>query len=149
MPAGFTTGWFENFDQQQDLRIVVERQQKHGAVHDLPFLILIAVHRLNQQPQLEPGVFGIPILVCREATSLPLELAKANGWSQQSITAALNIGILERLDEIHALMEKRFADDETKKFVNGILDKILKEDQRLQEKRNEIAAEPAGVKRDA
>lgn len=40
-----------------------------------------------------------------------IELAKANGWSQQSITAALNIGILERLDEIHALMEKGFAED--------------------------------------
>lgn len=45
-------------------------------------------------------------------------------------------------------LAKRFADDETKKFVNGILDKILKEDQRLQEKRTEIAVEPAGVKRD-
>ena len=46
-------------------------------------------------------------------------------------------------------LAKRFADDETKKFVNGILDKILKDDPRLQEKRTEIAAEPAGVKREA
>ena len=46
-------------------------------------------------------------------------------------------------------LAKRFADDETKKFVNGILDKILKDGPRLQEKRTEIAAEPAGVKREA
>lgn len=36
-------------------------------------------------------------------------------------------------------LAKRFADDETKKFVNGILDKVLKEDARLQEKRAELA----------
>jgi len=45
-------------------------------------------------------------------------------------------------------LAKRFADDETKKYVNGILDKILKDDPRLQEKRTEIAAEPAGAKRE-
>jgi N utilization substance protein B len=36
-------------------------------------------------------------------------------------------------------LAKRFADDETKKFVNGILDKVLKEDARLQAKRAELA----------
>jgi N utilization substance protein B len=46
-------------------------------------------------------------------------------------------------------LAKRFADDETKKFVNGILDKILKDDPRLQEKRADVASEPAGAKREA
>ena len=36
-------------------------------------------------------------------------------------------------------LAKRFADDETKKFVNGILDKVLKEDVRLQEKLADLA----------
>jgi N utilization substance protein B len=40
-------------------------------------------------------------------------------------------------------LAKRFADDETKKFVNGILDKILKADGRLQEKRADMASEDA------
>jgi N utilization substance protein B len=40
-------------------------------------------------------------------------------------------------------LAKRFADDETKKFVNGVLDKILKEDSRLKEKRAEMALEDA------
>lgn len=46
-------------------------------------------------------------------------------------------------------LAKRFADDETKKFVNGILDKVLKDDPRLQEKRADVASEPAGAKREA
>ncbi|HEV8540576.1 MAG TPA: transcription antitermination factor NusB [Nitrospiraceae bacterium] len=40
-------------------------------------------------------------------------------------------------------LAKRFADEDTKKFVNGVLDKILKEDGRLQEKRAEMASEDA------
>ena len=40
-------------------------------------------------------------------------------------------------------LAKRFADDETKKFVNGVLDKILREDVRLKEKRNDMAADHA------
>jgi len=46
-------------------------------------------------------------------------------------------------------LAKQFADDETKRFVNGILDKVLKDDPRLADKRAEMAAEPAGAKRDA
>lgn len=41
-------------------------------------------------------------------------------------------------------LAKRFADDETKKFVNGILDGILKEEPRLGMKRAELAADAAG-----
>jgi N utilization substance protein B len=41
-------------------------------------------------------------------------------------------------------LAKRFADDETKGFVNGVLDKILKEEPRLQDKRAEMAAAAAG-----
>ncbi|MGH7262288.1 MAG: transcription antitermination factor NusB, partial [Nitrospiraceae bacterium] len=36
-------------------------------------------------------------------------------------------------------LAKQFADDEAKRFVNGILDKVLKDDPRLQEKRAELA----------
>lgn len=36
-------------------------------------------------------------------------------------------------------LAKRFADDETKKFVNGILDQVLKSDPRLEDKRVEGA----------
>jgi N utilization substance protein B len=43
-------------------------------------------------------------------------------------------------------LAKRFADDEAKKFVNGILDQVLKSDPRLREKRAEVAE---GVKREA
>ena len=35
-------------------------------------------------------------------------------------------------------LAKRFADDEAQRFVNGILDHILRDDQRLNEKRNQI-----------
>jgi N utilization substance protein B len=36
-------------------------------------------------------------------------------------------------------LAKRFADDETKRFVNGVLDQILKQDSRLETKRAEFA----------
>ena len=42
-------------------------------------------------------------------------------------------------------LAKKFADDEGKKFVNGVLDRILRDEARLAEKR----AEAEGVKRDA
>lgn len=35
-------------------------------------------------------------------------------------------------------LAKQFADDETKRFVNGILDKVLKDDPRLDSKRAEL-----------
>jgi N utilization substance protein B len=38
-------------------------------------------------------------------------------------------------------LAKAFADDETKRFVNGILDHVLKEDPRLEGKRAEMALE--------
>lgn len=41
-------------------------------------------------------------------------------------------------------LAKSFADDETKRFVNGILDNILKGDPRLEAKRLEMAAEASG-----
>ncbi len=44
-------------------------------------------------------------------------------------------------------LAKRFADDEAKKFVNGILDQVLKSDPRLEDKRVDGLA--AGVKRGA
>ncbi len=43
-------------------------------------------------------------------------------------------------------LAKRFADDETKRFVNGILDQVLKHDPRLEDKRVEAAG---AVKREA
>lgn len=43
-------------------------------------------------------------------------------------------------------LAKRFADDETKRFVNGILDQVLKHDPRLEDKRAEAAT---AVKREA
>lgn len=44
-------------------------------------------------------------------------------------------------------LAKRFADDEAKKFVNGVLDRVFKSDPRLEAKRAEALAEP--VKREA
>jgi N utilization substance protein B len=46
-------------------------------------------------------------------------------------------------------LAKRFADDETKGFVNGILDSILKKEPRLQDKRAELEREALGVKHEA
>lgn len=46
-------------------------------------------------------------------------------------------------------LAKEFADDETKGFVNGILDHVLKEDPRLEAKRAELAADLAGERREA
>ncbi len=43
-------------------------------------------------------------------------------------------------------LSKRFADDEAQRFVNGILDHILRDDQRLAEKRNQIRMLPAQPK---
>ncbi len=45
-------------------------------------------------------------------------------------------------------LAKSFADDEATRFVNGILDTVLKEDARLEAKRAEMAAEAEGVKRE-
>ena len=43
-------------------------------------------------------------------------------------------------------LAKRFADDESKRFVNGILDQVLKEDPRLEAKRREmVPVDPRGV----
>lgn len=36
-------------------------------------------------------------------------------------------------------LAKRFADDETKRFVNGVLDQVLKKENRLEAKRKETA----------
>jgi N utilization substance protein B len=36
-------------------------------------------------------------------------------------------------------LAKRFADDETRRFVNGVLDQVLKTDARLKAKREELA----------
>jgi N utilization substance protein B len=41
-------------------------------------------------------------------------------------------------------LAKQFADDEAKRFVNGILDKVLKDDPRLADKRAELGAEAPG-----
>lgn len=41
-------------------------------------------------------------------------------------------------------LAKDFADEDTKRFVNGILDQVLKDDPRLETKRAELAAEAAG-----
>ncbi|TAJ22801.1 MAG: transcription antitermination factor NusB [Nitrospirae bacterium] len=46
-------------------------------------------------------------------------------------------------------LAKRFADEETKKFVNGILDQVLKSDPRLEVKRVELDRDTAVVKREA
>src|ERR1051325_9431256 len=72
-------GWTENFDQKQNLRIVVVRQDEDGGVFNLPRLVLIAMHRLRKQAQFEAGIVGIPELVRRKATGLLLELAQTNG----------------------------------------------------------------------
>ncbi len=46
-------------------------------------------------------------------------------------------------------LAKAFADDEAKRFVNGILDKVLKGDSRLEAKRAELASECAGERHEA
>lgn len=46
-------------------------------------------------------------------------------------------------------LAKRFADDETKRFVNGILDQVIKGDPRLEAKRAEMAAETMGTRHGA
>jgi N utilization substance protein B len=43
-------------------------------------------------------------------------------------------------------LAKRFADDEAQRFVNGILDHILRDDQRLTEKRNQMKTPSAQTK---
>jgi len=43
-------------------------------------------------------------------------------------------------------LAKQFADDETKRFVNGILDKVLKDDPKLEGKRADLAAAGHGEK---
>ena len=43
-------------------------------------------------------------------------------------------------------LAKRFADDEAQRFVNGILDHILRDDQRLTEKLNQIKMQSAQPK---
>jgi N utilization substance protein B len=45
-------------------------------------------------------------------------------------------------------LAKQFADDETRRFVNGVLDKVLKVDPRLAKKRSELTAESVPVRQD-
>ncbi len=45
-------------------------------------------------------------------------------------------------------LAKQFADDETKKFVNGILDKIITTDPRLDTKRSAMAGVENGARRE-
>ncbi len=40
-------------------------------------------------------------------------------------------------------LAKRFADDEAQRFVNGILDHILRQEDRLTEKRHQVTSPPA------
>ncbi len=40
-------------------------------------------------------------------------------------------------------LARLFADEEARRFVNGILDRVLREDPRLEAKRAEMAAQPA------
>ena len=46
-------------------------------------------------------------------------------------------------------LSKQFADDETKRFINGILDKIICTDSRLETKRHEMTTEAPGKGREA
>lgn len=43
-------------------------------------------------------------------------------------------------------LAKQFADEEARRFVNGILDKVLKDDPRLAEKRAELAGSGQGAR---
>ena len=46
-------------------------------------------------------------------------------------------------------LSKQFADDETRRFINGILDKIICTDARLEAKRHEMASEASGKGQEA
>lgn len=46
-------------------------------------------------------------------------------------------------------LARLFADEEARRFVNGILDRVLREDPRLEAKRAEMAADAEGVKPEA
>jgi N utilization substance protein B len=46
-------------------------------------------------------------------------------------------------------LAKQFADDETKKFVNGILDKIITTDPRMDTKRSAMASVENGARHEA
>jgi N utilization substance protein B len=43
-------------------------------------------------------------------------------------------------------LARQFADDETRKFVNGILDRVLRDDPRLADKRAELAGTGQGAR---
>jgi N utilization substance protein B len=132
---GHAEEWLEDFWEHnpasEDVREMAERLA-HGVMAERTDLDrLIATHatnwRVDRMPIVDRNILRAALY---ELLSIPDVPAKV------SVNEALELA-------------KRFADDETRKFVNGVLDQVLKGDPRLQNKREEMAAQAARTGREA
>jgi N utilization substance protein B len=133
--VGHADQWLEDFwthnPAAEEVRALAERLAR-GVMTQRPDLDrLIATYatnwRLDRMPIVDRNILREALY---ELLSMPEVPAKV------TVNEALELA-------------KRFADDETRKFVNGVLDQVLKGEPRLSAKRQDMMAEAAGTRREA
>jgi N utilization substance protein B len=124
---GHAGEWLEDFWEHhpapEDVREMAE-QLAHGVIADRTELDrLIGTHatnwRVDRMPIVDRNILRAALYELLKMPEVPAKV---------SVNEAIELA-------------KRFADDETRKFVNGVLDQVLKGDPRLQNKREEMAAD--------
>jgi N utilization substance protein B len=132
---GHADRWLEDFWVQhpadEDVRGLAEQLAKGVMAQRSDLDRLIASHatnwRVDRMPIVDRNILRAALY---ELLSMPEVPAKV------TVNEAIELA-------------KRFADDETRKFINGVLDQVLRGDPRLGAKRQEMAAEAAGTGRQA
>ncbi len=132
---GNTDHWLEEFWAQRrvppDVRAFTERLVEGVMSHHHQLDTVIEAHAVNwtlpRMPVVDRNILRIGLCELLWVPDVPAKV---------TVNEAIELA-------------KTFADDEAKRFVNGLLDKVLKEDPRLEAKRAEMAAEAEGVKREA
>jgi N utilization substance protein B len=124
---GHAAEWLDDFWEHnpapEDVREMAE-QLAHGVIADRTELDrLIGTHatnwRVDRMPIVDRNILRAALYELLKMPEVPAKV---------SVNEAIELA-------------KRFADDETRKFVNGVLDQVLKGDPRLQNKREEMAAD--------
>jgi N utilization substance protein B len=134
-PGGHAEAWLEDFWEHhpapEEVRELADDLARGVMEQRAELDRLIATHATNWRVERMPIVDrNILRAALYELLSMPEVPAKV------TVNEALELA-------------KRFADDETRKFINGVLDQILKSEPRLKGKREAIAPNGDGVRREA